>query len=217
MSMNFWNKGQKLIMAVTKKTDNHYLADKIFLRLRYANLSADPKILDCYGGMNKVWSGVHRLSGNPVNRISIDKRNDLLDFHLHGDNEKILPSMDLSSYDVFDLDAYGIPYKQLCLIFENRQHPAIVFVTMIQTMYGQMPKGLLVDIGFSETMFKKSPTLFGKRGWAFFLQWLAFKGVKKVVHRSKKAKHYMVFGINGAELSAADYNNCQEDKVAGLS
>jgi hypothetical protein len=195
-------------MAGTKKTDNHYTGDKIALRIRYTPFKPDGvTVLDCFGGKGVIWRAVQKKTGHIIHRTAIDQRDDIDQFHLHGNNQKILAGMNLNQFDVIDLDAYGIPFGQLQQVFEKSKKPTIVFVTMIQTMHGRMPSEFLIDVGFSNEQIKKAPTLLCKRGWKLFLIWLAQKGVTRIVHRSKSRKHYLAFGINGAELRAADCHN----------
>ena len=133
-----------------------------------------------------------------VHRISIDVRLDLHDFHLHGDNEKILTGLDLSQYDVIDLDAYGIPFAQLQIIFDGG-YTGVVFVTAIQTMMGRLPNDMLVALGFNDAMIEKAPTLMGRRGFQYLLEWLSMRGVTSLKHRTKHRKHYLTFKINDAD------------------
>ena len=180
-------------MAGTKKTDNHYLKDKIMLRASF--IGDEPhNVLDCFGGRGEVWAGVDIVTGKRHGRLPIDIREDV-GFHLHGDNTSYLESLELSRFTVIDLDAYGVPYEQLKTVFKRR-YKGIVFVTFIQTMMGQLPYGLLEDVGFSREMIQKTPTLFGRRGWEYFLQWLALNGVKRIEHRSKGRKHYLGFVLD---------------------
>lgn len=184
-------------MAQTK-TDNDYLRDKVDLRIE--NLpDGDLRVLDCFGGRGVVWRAVKELTGRKATVTPIDIRDDI-GFHLHGDNSTFLKSLDLSRYNAIDLDAYGVPADQLKILFE-RQYRGVVFVTFIQSVYGIMPYTLLKDLGFTEAMINKSPTLFGKRGWEYFKQWLALKGVTEIVHRSTSRKHYLSFTLSGAVQS----------------
>ena len=83
-----------------------------------------------------------------------------------------------------------------------------MFVTFIQVSIGGMPHGLLAEIGFSKKMVEKSPTLFAKRAWNYFREWLAINGVTEIHVRSKigagTRKYYLAFKLNApAERIAA--------------
>lgn len=182
-----------------KKTDNHYMADKVQLRIDHAPWH-DAKaltVLDVFGGHGVVWSTIERITGQPIVRIGVDKRDDLLQAHLHGDNLKVMAGLNLNAFDVIDLDAYGVPYEHLRLLFDRHYH-GCVFVTFITTVHGRLPNGLLLDSGFSEAMITKAPTLCSKRGWDIFKRFLARNGVTSVVHRSKGRKHYLAVSLTDA-------------------
>lgn len=183
-------------MPEIKKTDNHYLRDKIQLRIdRSPWPEGRPlRVLDAFGGKGLVWSAVERLSGRAVERTGIDHRDDVTAFHLHGDNTKVMAGLDLARFDVIDLDAYGIPCDPLfeCL---RQGYVGTLFVTFIQVVHGRLPDRLLLAMGFSTEQLRKVGTLCSKRGWQYFLQWLAWQGVTRVYHRSKARKHYLAFDL----------------------
>lgn len=147
-------------------------------------------MLDCYSGKGLIWAAVKKLAGRDVKTLPIDQRADKFDFHLHGNNLEYLQTIDLSRFNVIDLDAYGVPFDQIeCLV--RRKYRGLVFVTMIQSVMGQLPHGMLQKIGFTKAQLEKAPTLFGKRGWQYFLEYLAAVGVNKIAHRSHSRKHYL--------------------------
>jgi hypothetical protein len=169
-------------MAQTSKTDNSFLASKIMLRARH--LPVDPvRVLDCYAGTGLIWDGVTEYTGRAIKVLPIDKRKDISRFRLPGDNTRYLRTLDLAPFNVIDLDAYGIPFSQLETVFD-RKWKGTVFVTFIQTMFGQLPSDLLAAVGFSDAQREKIPTLLGMRGWQYFAQWLASRGVRKIHHMS---------------------------------
>ena len=195
-------------MAATK-TDNSFISDKVHLRAEYLPQKDIIKVLDCYAGKGKIWKNVVHLTGRKIRRLPIDFK-DGIGFHLPGDNMGYLQTIGLNSFDVIDLDAYGVPYSQIKTVFD-RGYGGIVFITFIQSIFGAIPHGLLLDIGFTEEMINKSPALFYKRGYEYFSQWLALRGIKTVTSRSNSRKHYMV--INCAEARGGDCDTRQEDKA----
>lgn len=190
-------------MAETKKTDNHYTGDKVALRVIHSPWKEGEtlRVLDAFGGKGIVWKAVERKTGLKISRAAIDQRSDISTFHLHGENTKVMAGLDLNTFDVIDLDAYGVPVAQLQQIFSAR-FKGVVFVTAIQTLQGGLPKRMLMDIGFPESVTKKCPTLPARHGWVLLKEWLALNGVKKVHHRSLNRKHYFTF--SGAEVYATD-------------
>lgn len=201
-------------MPATKKTDNHYLADKVELRLQYSpwRKGRQLRVLDAFGGKGVVWAAVQERSGMKVDRVSIDLRKDMQQFHLHGDNLKVIPSIDVNGFDVVDLDAYGVPCAQIELL-AKAAFTGVVFVTCIQTAQGTIPKALLDRICIPSAVSKLAPTLVARRGWEYFKEWLATIGVFQIVHRSNSRKHYLAFRFNGAVQPAEGCGS----QVAGIS
>lgn len=175
------------------KTANSYLSDKVALRAGHLPRKRNLYILDCYAGKGVIWKAVQELTGRHITTVPIDIKEDT-GFRLPGDNRAYLDTIDLTPFDVVDLDAYGVPYEQLKILFA-REYAGAVFVTFIQSMYGQMPLGLLEEVGFSKDMVKQIPTLFSKNAWGFFLEWLALRGVEKINVRSHNRKHYLYFNL----------------------
>jgi hypothetical protein len=175
------------------KTANIYLSDKVALRANHLPVGRELYILDCFAGKGLIWAAVKELTGRHIVTLPIDT-DKAVGFRLPGDNRAYLDTLDLDQFDAIDLDAYGIPYDQLKIVLE-RGYRGAVFVTFIQSIYGQMPVRLLQDVGFSKEMVDRTPTIFGDNGWSYFLEWLALQGVKQVVHRSHLRKHYLYFSL----------------------
>lgn len=186
----------------TEKTFNSYLADKVWLRARNIP-KGEVNVLDCFAGKGTIWRAVQLVTGREINVLPIDTTNSDGFFYLPGDNRSFLSIIDLSRFNVVDLDAYGIPYDQLKILFD-RKYKGLVFVTFIQTGWGGMPWGLLTDLGFTRAMIEKIPTLFAQRasgiGWGFFKEWMAGHGVKSIRVRSGAAghshRHYLFFKMD---------------------
>jgi len=175
------------------KTDNSYLRDKIQLRIN--NLpSGDISVLDCYSGKGLIWAAVRELTGRKIRTLPIDRRADKDDFHLPGDNLEYLQTLDLTKFNVVDLDAYGIPFEQIDMLV-RRGYKGVVFVTAIQSVMGRLPNAMLHAVGFTDVQIEKAPTLLGKRGWEYLLQYLASVGVEKIRHRSHSRKHYLAMWL----------------------
>jgi hypothetical protein len=185
------------IKVTGTKTDNSYLADKVGMRVKH--LPRGPiTVLDCFAGTGRIWRGVkRRLPDREIKILGMEKQN-YNTFHLPGDNVGWLADMDLSRFNVIDLDAYGVPYDQLRILFARKYH-GTVFVTFVQLNVHSMPKGLLLDVGFTEDMYQKSPMLLCTRGFEYFQEWLAIKGLKHYAHRwhqgTRSQKHYLAFNI----------------------
>jgi len=176
------------------RTDNSYLADKIALRL---SMLPDKKVLnviDAFYGHGTIWKNIQkRYEGEiKITRIDIEQKEDV--FMLLGDNAKFLASLPLEKYDVIDLDAYGVPYKQLKILFE-RKFRGLIFVTFIQNIMGRLPNDFLYDLGYTPVMVDKIPTLFSKNGRLKLFRWLKMYGVNRLTMRSYSRKCYLGFTI----------------------
>ena len=177
-----------------RRTDNSYLADKIALRLSLIPKKKQLNVVDAFFGMGTIWKNIQcKYDGEiKITRIDIEQRDN--EFVFVGDNVKFLASLPLQKYDVIDLDAYGVPYAQLKIIFD-KGYKGLVFITFIQSIMGRLPNEFLNDLGYTDIMVHKCPTLFGKHGKQKMLAWLALHDIDRVIMRSHSRKTYLGFTI----------------------
>jgi len=101
----------------------------------------------------------------------------------------------LSDYDVIDLDAYGIPFEQLDIIFKSN-YKGIVFYTFITVGFGQINNKLLNKLGFTNNMLSKIKTLFNSNAFDKFIGYLYLNGIKKTCFYTNNInKYYGYFEI----------------------
>lgn len=174
------------------KTDNSYIDIKIELRKDAIKQLQYKNVLDCFCGESTIWNNVEKDSYIGIDQKKTKKVN------LHGDNRKYLKELNLKQFNIVDLDAYGIPVKQLDLIFQNNtlQTRTIIFFTFIQSVFGKLPRILLRQYGYTEQMIKKIPTLFNRKGFDIFKWYLAKNGIKKVSYIQIKNKVYGYFIVD---------------------
>ena len=180
------------------QTDNSFFEVKVKLRLD--NLPAGPcRVLDCFGGTGRIWDEIKRRKPNKkIEVLRIDQKNDIDGIYLKGKNEKFLAVLEPDDFTVIDLDAYGVPYKQLQWLFAGRNKKRkVIFLTFIQNIFGCLPTGLLMELGYTAAMIDKCPTLFYRNGFEKLADYLALHGVKTIRHYSDLAdrKHYVCFDI----------------------
>ncbi len=177
------------------QTDNDEKGFTYKVSLRMETIKPKQKILDCFSGNGFIWNRVKEISKQELFVTEIDKRDDKTSVFLKGDNIKFLKALDVSKYDVIDLDSYGIPYEQLEVIFK-KQYTGIVHLTFIQSGIGRMNNGMLNHLGYTKQMVKKCPILFAKEGYAKFLNYLSTYRILKINGLSLNRKHYLYFKLD---------------------
>ena len=182
----------KLNKAVTNTgTDNSHFELKVKLRLEHLP-DADPvNVLDLFSGDGLLWTEVIKRTKKNINTLKIDIKPGKKGIDLKGDNLKFLNSLDLNDFDCIDVDAYGVPYKQLKEIL-TRNYKGIIFITYIQSVFGKLPKKMLMDLNYTAAMIRKVPTLFDRNGLVKLNNWLSLYDIKKVKRFSIERKHYLV-------------------------
>ena len=173
----------------SKQTENSHFAEKVELRKMYTK-NGD-LVFDAYSADGKIWNEIQKKFDVKVLRIEKEKHKKGI--YLCGDNIKFMMSIDLSKYDIIDLDAFGIPYQQLKIAIKKAKKGCHIFVTFIQTMYGGLPTALLEDIGYSRVMVKKVPSLFYRKGFEKLKFWLAVNGIEDVDYYRFGRKIYLHF------------------------
>jgi len=173
------------------QTDNSYLELKIEMRVKHLPPKEYISVLDIYSGDGLIWNAVKSRTNKKITVLRIDRKLDKKGVYLKGDNLKYLDSIDLDQFDVIDVDAYVIPFKQLKNILE-RNYKGVVFITYIQSMFGALPKEMLMQLGFSSAMIKKIPSIFNQKGLQKLFDWLSIKGIKKVKYYDLNRKNYLI-------------------------
>lgn len=187
-----------MLKLKNQKTDNSYLDYKIKLRINHLPDKQNIKVLDLFHGIGIIWNQIKKQTDKniEVTGIEIDKnKNSNLEV-LHGDNLKYLKKLDLSKYDIIDIDTYGSPYKQLKLIFKNKtlQKGTAFFLTDIQIMFGKLPDNLLKEVNITKKMINKIPTLFNKIFRKIALKSYLYKnGIKHITYCEVRNKMYIYF------------------------
>lgn len=157
------------------KVDSTYFSEKVFIRISALPDKKDITILDCFAGTGKLWNEVKRQTDKNISIIQIDEK-ETQNIDLVGDNVKYLKSLDLSKFDIIDLDAYGTPFAQLEIIF-NKKYKGIVIVTVILKIMGGLHHKMLNELGYTNKMIKKCKSLFYKNGIEKVKKYLFNKGV----------------------------------------
>lgn len=100
-----------------KKTNNAKTDAKKKIRLKILNSISSPSVLEVYCGSGDmyydVWSKADNYLGIDKNKY-FDKRATIC-----GDAIKAVSTIDLSEFNIFDIDAYGSPYDVLKIIMQR--------------------------------------------------------------------------------------------------
>jgi len=173
------------------KTDNSYFNEKIFIRIKALPNKNDINILDCFAGGGRLWNEVINQTNKNLKVIQIDKKGNS-NIDLIGDNIKYLKTLDLSRFDIIDLDSYGTPFKQLEEIF-NKNYTGIIICTFIQSLYGCLPRKMLYKLGYNKQMIDKIPSLFNRKGLDKLINYLYLYDVKQITGYFINRKNYFYF------------------------
>lgn len=172
-------------------TDNSHFNLKVKLRLENLPAPDQINVLDLFSGEGLLWTEIKNQSKKQITTLRIDVKTNIKGLYLKGDNLKFFNSLDLNDFHCIDVDAYGVPYKQLKEIL-TRNYKGIIFITYIQSVFGKLPKKMLMDLNYTERMINKAPTLFDKNGLQKLNDWLSLYDIKKIKRYSIGRKHYSV-------------------------
>lgn len=195
---------------MSKQTDNdpEMFNIKVELRERLIKANDSYKILEAFSGDGRLWRTIkNKYPLKKINVLRIDTKAGKKGTYLKGDNVKFMRSMDLTRFDIIDLDAYGSPFNQLEVIF-NSKYSGPIICTFIQIMTGGINKELLLKLGYSLTMQKKCPSLFSTNGMDKMKAYLSLRGVTRITYYCHNRKNYFSFIIpskivdNSAKKSA---------------
>lgn len=188
---------QKIKVRTSHKTqtDNSKLNEKVALRLMTLNeiTKEDIEVLEIFGGNGVCWRNVAKSTNKRIKTTRIDKKEGLSGEYIRGDNLKILPSLNFEKYDIIDVDAYGIPFEHLDLLFQRKLKNKVIIVTSIRSVLGALPKKLYETNGIEWNMVKKCQSLFSKNYIDLMLGYLFKNNIKEIKiynHSDKKLYFY---------------------------
>ena len=180
-----------------KKTDNAHVWLKVAVRREAIAALTDVRVLDCFAGNNVLWKEI-----KPDYYLGLEKVKGKGSRNIHGDNLRLIPSLDLSRYNVIDLDAYGIPGAQLIALLRNKTLPdnVVVVYTGITNAVSGGQKKMIQAAGVPYEAYRKCPTLWNKKMldlWYFLLFKIGVEKVNRVVVKENSyEKHYGYFVLN---------------------
>lgn len=158
------------------KTHSSHFADKLNLRVEALEGMDTPNVLDAFSANGDLWRNVAKAHPCLVTRI--EKEKGRKGIYLKGDNVKWMAAMDLTKFDVIDLDAYGSPLLNIEEVFKQR-FKGTVIVTWIFGMAGTN-RQIYEAIGISEQMVAMAPTMFADLSMDAVFSYLEKKGIQRL-------------------------------------
>ncbi len=166
-------------MKYTTKTDNAYVAGKLALRRIALDGKTSARVLDCYSGDGLMWGTLKAEGACKIDLTRIEVKKTAKGVYLQGDNLKFMAGMDLSAFDVIDLDAYGAPIEQLDMVMASAFRGWVV-VTYITNILGGRNKRLFAEFGMDDRIVKTCPSVLSHYAEAAIFNFLQRRGVDRV-------------------------------------
>lgn len=182
-------------------TENSHLSAKVRVRMEWLQECGKDRVavLDAFAGDSVIWTRIQQLMPDlRVDYLGIDKRKYHRPDVIMGDNLKVMRGMDLTKFDLIDLDAFGFPWQQLEITAEQAPHVPIAS-TAIGVTLGPLPYGVLKAAGIPEAWVKEEDiphALFNRWRWEFwdhFLTTLGYATTSYEIHLDKPSvKRYEI-------------------------
>lgn len=134
--------------------DNSHFEEKVRLRLEAVERinATQVMVLDMFAGKGLLWKEVQKRTDKKIVTLSIEKERGKNKRALTGDNVKFLPSLNPGDFDIIDIDAYGIPARQILWAAKGK---ALVIVTAIISAYGITPYELCKYYGIEKSIYNE--------------------------------------------------------------
>jgi hypothetical protein len=142
-----------------KKTNNAKITAKKDIRLEVLSFFDCASVLEVFCGSGEmyryVWSSAQNYIGIDKNKY-FDERKTIC-----GDAEKIIRKVDLSEFNIFDIDAYGSPYEiadYITLNIPQSDKLAFIFTDGVEMdlRMGRICKGIRAMTGLDGHVLKKA-------------------------------------------------------------
>lgn len=129
------NRFSKTLNSTKRKANNHPAAERAKAVIRRNVMeeigASNARVFDAFAGEGVMYRQVWHEAAHYVGCDIVWYRDERPAFV--GDNRRVLRAIDLSAFNVFDLDAYGAPWEQVMIIAARRQVAAGEKVGLILT------------------------------------------------------------------------------------
>lgn len=156
-------------------TDNDDIAAKVELRRKAIQGLKYVSVLDLFAGDNRIWRQIETDEYLGIEKEKGKGKN------IHADNREVIPGLDLGRFSVIDCDAYGIPYEQIQLLYENgsMKPGTVIIYTCISGVLNRLSVRALRDYGL-ENEYKRTRVLYNPYSAEMFHAMLYNHGVKEI-------------------------------------
>lgn len=170
-------------------TDNDGIGKKVTLRKKAIQGLDRVCVLDLFAGENLIWSRIKTDSYLGIEKERGKGKN------ICADNRDIIPVLDLSQFTVIDCDAYGIPYEQIQLLYENgtMRSGTVIIYTCISGVLNRLSVRTLQDFGL-EKEYKRSRVLYNPYSADMFHAMLYSHGIEKAFCYTNKKTMMKEYG-----------------------
>lgn len=188
---------KNIVSAKRKQTDNAHFRWKVMLRKEAVSSLDTVRVLDCFAGCNRLWTDV----GYDY-YYGLEQQKGKGRLNIHADNLRIIPVLDLSLFNVIDLDSYGVPGNQLLAIIKNKTLPEkmVIVYTAIFAPLASSHRDFLLANGVASDVYMKCQTLWNNKLGTIFDTFLFCKlGVERdhsfFVREGSYGKRYGYFTL----------------------
>ncbi|MBR0879132.1 hypothetical protein ACVMGC_004797 [Bradyrhizobium barranii subsp. barranii] len=223
-----WSGGLQNVAKVTNR--RHGKPAKVLIRQNVLDaVGRDVKVFDAFAGSGEMYREVWRKAGGYVGCDQKWFRDERCAYV--ADNRRVLRSIDLAPFSVFDFDAFGSPWEQMLIVAARRvvrpgERIGVVLTegSMMKLKQGGIPKALGVAAGLTgklsglarwrDEIIERAIGGFAHRiGCAVDRRWQAAgKSAAQVLYIG-----LVLTGVSDAAERAADSDSRREETVAGLS
>lgn len=179
----------------TNKKKSSHFNEKIWIRQEALKNVEKANVLDCFHGQGKLWERLCSTENNikTVTGIEIKKMESKFSV-IRSDNMEVLKSSVLEKYNVFDLDSYGYPVKQMDILFKRLKTKAVIIYTMCYSSLAAIPQ----EINIAQNITKKCKTIMPRYTHDMYEYYLYKHGIQEYYEysfneRVKKCYGYFLY------------------------
>ena len=138
----------------------------------------------CWRSIDKErYYGVELIEGKGVN--------------LNADAKRVIESVNLSDFNVIDVDSFELPFEVCAKLIKNEQVKSgtVILYTAMTNIFTMLPKVCVNNLKIKE-LYKIAPSLFNLNAIDYFYDMLGNLGITEVIYYElvdKFKKHYGYF------------------------